>query len=75
MSVWHDGHIMGGYQNPVCPGCQREERSRLLAMNGQLRRLRRQAVEQKFSAEFTAGYLSAIDDVAALYARLKEATE
>ena len=23
---WHDGHILGGYQNPACPSCLREQR-------------------------------------------------
>ena len=26
---WHEGHILGGYQNPKCASCQREERTRL----------------------------------------------
>ena len=25
-SVWHQGHILGGYQNEACPACLREQR-------------------------------------------------
>ena len=26
MSAWHEGHVLGGYQNPKCNECRRENR-------------------------------------------------